>query len=150
VFHRAETTDIPAGARVTAWIRNCAALEEWIHALQGLPSPLASDPAERHLGHWIRRQRRDANALCSYQRERLEALPALELEPRTAQWEQSLYDLADFVELRDRSPSHHAPDVGERRLGLWVRRQRRNTLTPFQRHLIARALGLDSHTRAGS
>jgi hypothetical protein len=149
VFHRAETTDTQAGARVTAWLRNCTALEEGVQTVRGLSSPLAGDPAERHLGHWVRRQRRDADALCGYQRERLEALPALELEPRTAQWEQSLYDLADFVELRDRPPSHHAPDIHERRLGIWVRRQRRNALTSFQRHLIARALGLDN-ARAGS
>lgn len=90
------------------------------------PSAAAPDPAERSLGAWLGRQRRQAaqGRLDVFRRHFLDAsVPGWETDP-DQRWESAARDLADFMISAGHLPALEAEESWERGMAAWVAMQR--------------------------
>lgn len=111
-------------SRVAKWLTTAANLDAWLRRTNRQPRTRGSQPEERALAYWIARQRQNRHTLCGYQLARLKVL-GVELNPRGAARNRLAADVASFREREGRLPSRKSARADERRLGEWLRRQRR-------------------------
>lgn len=124
MFHRAATHPAGAPARVTAWIKSCDEVLDFVQRSGDRPREHSIDSSERRCALWLRRQRANPE-LCEYQRERLSELNVpVALLTRGDRAEGRLFDVADFRDLCGRLPSTRSSDSFERSIAYWWRRNK--------------------------
>lgn len=125
-FHLAAQSPQAGAPRTRNWLQKHRQLREFVTRNGFLPRERTeADVNERVLESWVRRQRTYEGQLCTYQREAMDSIPGFDWDPLGEAWEARFYELADRLELHGRWPSHHSADPSERKLGVWVRHQRR-------------------------
>ncbi|GAB3034619.1 hypothetical protein GCM10027052_10520 [Parafrigoribacterium mesophilum] len=118
------------GVRQRNWLANVRALHQFVDSRGRLPHRTwrgrkdSADAAEEHLVNWLREQRRHSQSLCTYQRDRLEAIPGFEWSPKEEAWDRKVDDYRAFVIEHDRRPSLSSGSRAEQQLAVWERNQR--------------------------
>lgn len=118
------------GARQRNWLANVAALHRFVDSRGRWPHRNwrqragTPDALEERLVNWLREQRRHYSSLCTYQRERLEAIPGFEWSPEEEAWDRKVDGYRAFVAMHGRRPRVSSRNGEERRLAVWAGNQR--------------------------
>ena len=118
------------GVRQRNWLRNVAALHAFVHDRGRWPHRIwrqgasGADSGDEHLINWLREQRRHNRSLSAYQRERLEAIPGFEWNPREDAWDRQIDGYRTFLTEHDRRPRVSSKNKTERQLAVWANNQR--------------------------
>ena len=148
-LYRAEIADedTMAGPRIVKWVENVQVLHHFVH-VNGWPHrsvrPDGSDVTRQRLVNWVREQRRRPDALCTYQRERLLAIPGYTWAPLDDAWDDKVDDYTRFVASSGRRPSRRSSDMQERSLATWAANQRtRNRQGLLPKHRVDDLINID-------
>ena len=148
-FYLAEMADedTMAGPRIVKWVENVQVLHHYVR-VNGWPHrsvrPDGSDVTRQRLVNWVREQRRRPGALCTYQRERLLAIPGYTWAPLDDAWDNKVDDYTRFVASRGWRPSRRSVDKRERSLATWAANQRtRNRQGRLPKHRVDDLIKID-------
>lgn len=129
---RQRPNDLPGRDRITAWVRNVVALDDFVIEYGRLPRvnrrrPAAEiDPETRRLEQWLNHETRPATVAvrCTYQLERLAIVPGFNTQRFNERW-LGRYDRYErFLATHRGPPVLRSADARERDLANWAAKQR--------------------------
>ncbi|MDD5512118.1 MAG: helicase associated domain-containing protein, partial [Dehalococcoidales bacterium] len=111
------------------WELTFEGVKQWKKQHDKFPSQKSKDPEERELGLWIRTQKvnyRQGN-LSPDRIKKLESIPGWNWGTSHKDgWELTFEGVKQWKKQHDKFPSQKSKDTEERKLGLWIRRQKVN------------------------
>jgi len=139
-FYRAELAALDESGhdsrsdRVSVWIRNVTAVEEFVSANGHLPRvnrrrpDVEIDPETRRLEQWLNHETRPSTVAvrCSYQLDRLSVIPGFSAHRLDDRWREQYEAYARFLEIHRGPPVLRSDDSEERSLANWAAKQRQH------------------------
>jgi hypothetical protein len=129
-----ESGDDSRSDRVSVWIRNVTAVDEFVSRNGYLPRvnrrrPVGeTDPETRRLEQWLNHETRPATVAvrCSYQLDRLGVIPGFSARRLDDRWRYQYEAYARFLESHRGPPVLRSDDIEERSLANWAAKQRQH------------------------